>query len=217
LKKFPYLLIAAGIMLLAFPAAREFYFDWKQQRMLDDLADDLPMQRVTNEGLRSEYDRLAVLFNDHSQEAGSSPVSVPPDDEAEQLDGNAIAIVTIDKIDLKLPVLEGATKSNMNVGATHLTETARLGAPGNAAIAAHRARTKGRLFNRLGEVEFGDRIAIQTADDKFVYDVYNIKRVEPTDLSVLENEGDESILTLITCDPLVNPTHRLIVQARLTE
>ncbi|WP_246120292.1 class D sortase [Cohnella terricola] len=217
MRKLPYILIAVGIMLLAFPAAREFYYDWKQQHLLDDIADDLSKQRLSNERLHSEYDRLAFLFDEHSQEPSASPVSAPSDVEAPQMDGNVIAIVSIDKIDLKLPVLEGATKQNMNVGATHLTETALLGAPGNAAIAAHRARTKGRLFNRLGEVEVGDRIAIQTADDKFVYDVSNIKRVEPTDLSVLENEGDESILTLITCDPLVNPTHRLIVQAHLIE
>ncbi|MDU7477902.1 MAG: sortase, partial [Paenibacillus macerans] len=34
---------------------------------------------------------------------------------------------------------------------------------------------------------------------------------------VLKPNGKDKILTLITCDPLKNPTHRLIVQAKMKQ
>ncbi|MOA38190.1 Sortase family protein [compost metagenome] len=139
-------------------------------------------------------------------------------DSMEAVDGEApIAVIEIDKIDLKLPVLEGATKANMRHAATHMTETAPIGQIGNAAIAAHRARKEGRLFNRLNEVEPGDEIKISTKQEKYTYKVIKISVVEPTDISVLNSKDDEKWLTLITCTPLNKSTHRLIVHAELEE
>ncbi len=219
LKIASYALIAAGLILLVFPFAREYMQDREQQRLLSELEQSLsPAEPARSYALQSEYVRLSealdaglersVAETSHSGGAAESP---------EPMDDRTIALIQIDKIDLKLPILEGATANNMKVGAGHMKETAPLGEPGNAAVAAHRARTKGRMFNRLGEVEIGDRIDIRTRDQRFAYQVTDIKVVEPTDLSVLKNDGDKSVLTLITCDPLVNPTHRLIVHAEKIE
>ncbi|MEK4508765.1 sortase [Paenibacillus sp. FSL K6-2524] len=73
------------------------------------------------------------------------------------------------------------------------------------------------MFNRLNEVEVGDEIVIEMGKTSFNYIVYKISRVKPTDVSVLNRNKKDKILTLITCDPLVNPTHRLIVQAKIVE
>lgn len=117
---------------------------------------------------------------------------------------------------MELPVLEGATKTNMRYAAAHMKETTDLGEEGNAAIAAHRSHTKGRLFNRLNEVEVGDEILIEVKEGSYVYTVDKISVVKPTDVSVLDVEDpEERVLTLITCDPLINPTHRLIVRAKM--
>ncbi|MNJ78497.1 Sortase family protein [compost metagenome] len=56
---------------------------------------------------------------------------------------------------------------------------------------------------------------MQNEKEKYKYKVYNIIIVEPTDLSVLDKNDEDAIITLITCDPMINPTHRLIVQAKL--
>jgi sortase A len=97
-----------------------------------------------------------------------------------------------------------------------MPETGTLGQAGNAAIAAHRARTSGRLFNRLNELKIGDKIVVNARGNQYVYSVYSLKVVDPTDVSVLKSFKKQKLLTLITCDPLVNPTHRLIVQAKLS-
>lgn len=215
MKKLAYLFILAGTMLLLFPIAREYYYEWEQQRILEDM-ERHSFPNVNEHSLNpivSEYERLSYLFDENVEESAELPSQdVTP---VTEMNEHAIAVISIDKIDLKLPVLEGATKQNMKVAAAHMTETTTLGEIGNSAIAAHRARTKGRLFNRLNELEPGDEIKIMTKDTALVYTVFNKTVVEPTDLSVLDGNNVDSILTLITCDPLVNPTHRLIVHARI--
>lgn len=204
------------ICLLLYPTVKERYYDWEQRKLLDDAVqlDYNTNETDNNDLIKNQYEQLSRVFNESAEQPDPEPVATT-DTEMEEMQDQAIAVIAIDKIDLKLPVLEGATKENMKISAAHMTETAALGEVGNAAIAAHRARTKGRLFNRLNELEIGDAIAIQTRNQRLNYTVFKISVVEPTDLSVLNGNDDDSILTLITCDPLVNPTHRLIVHAKL--
>ncbi|QMV44312.1 class D sortase [Cohnella cholangitidis] len=216
MRKWPYLLIVAGICLLLYPTVKERYYDWEQRKLLDDAVqiEFNPNETDNNDLIKNRYEQLSRVFNESAEQPEPEPAATT-DTETEEMQDQAIAVIAIDKIDLKLPVLEGATKANMKIAAAHMTETAALGEVGNAAIAAHRARTKGRLFNRLNELEIGDAIAIQTRNKQLNYTVFKISVVEPTDLSVLNGNNDDSILTLITCDPLVNPTHRLIIHAKL--
>lgn len=213
MKKLSLILITAGAILMLFPIAREYYYDWEQQQLLNEMEDSsLPItNELTNKHVATEYEQLSSIFN------GSAEESSPDQTSITDMNDKAIAVITIDKIDLKLAVLEGATLKNMKVGAAHMTETAPLGEIGNAAIAAHRARTKGRQFNRLNEMEVGDDISIRTKDSTLIYTVDKISVVKPTDLSVLEGNNKDAILTLITCEPLVNPTHRLIVHAKMVK
>ncbi|MEK3968341.1 MULTISPECIES: class D sortase [Paenibacillus] len=219
MRKFSYLLILAGILIMLYPTANEWYNDRQQEKLLEtaelSTADSTPQS-----DLRSRYAEVTQLLAEESVlDAQAQPQlqeTEKPEPEIE-VGGKVIALIEIDKIDLKLPVLEGATKANMKHAAAHMKETAPLGEIGNAAIAAHRARTTGRLFNRLNEVVVGDVITVKTSDQVFNYEVYDISVVDPSDVSVLDGNDKDKILTLITCDPLVNPTHRLIVHAKLTK
>ncbi|OMC64754.1 class C sortase [Paenibacillus odorifer] len=204
---------------MLYPTANEWYNDRQQEKLLEtaelSTADSTPQS-----DLRSRYAEVTQLLAEESVlDAQAQPQlqeTEKPEPEIE-VGGKVIALIEIDKIDLKLPVLEGATKANMKHAAAHMKETAPLGEIGNAAIAAHRARTTGRLFNRLNEVVVGDVITVKTSDQVFNYEVYDISVVDPSDVSVLDGNDKDKILTLITCDPLVNPTHRLIVHAKLTK
>ncbi|QJD82348.1 class D sortase [Cohnella herbarum] len=217
MKIVPYLLIAAGIVLFVFPVAREYINEREQQQLVRELERSIA-PADSKPSIDSENARLTELLQSGLEGATEEESERPTIEEPLQtLDDKTIAIIEIDKIDLKLPVLEGATTKNMKVGAAHMTETAQLGEIGNAAVAAHRAHTKGRLFNRLDEIEIGDMIDIRMRDGKVMYRVTEIKIVEPTDLSVLNGNQSDAMLTLITCDPLVNPTHRLIVHAIKSE
>ncbi|MDV2581277.1 class D sortase [Alkalibacillus haloalkaliphilus] len=191
------LFVLAGIVVIAYPSFQNQYYSAQEQ------------------GLVEEFQQLNTVFEEHSSaeeipegEEGSGSANSP----TEEINTNAIGLIHIDKIDLTLPMLLGATDENLDIGAGVLGEDTSFGEPGNTGIAAHRSRTTGRLFNRLDEVEKGDRVVIETHDGKYEYEVYNLLIVEPEDVSVLNEQGDDSIVTLITCT--IDPTHRIIVQAK---
>lgn len=227
MRKMAYFLIGIGILIILFPKTTEWIQDTKQQRLLEDAANSLntPLTKeLINQDLRNEYLVMSRALDTELVDADTEVRDVLDQNSdrtvsqpAEKKDKNqAIAVIKISKIDLELPVLEGATKTNMKYAAAHMKETTDLGEEGNAAIAAHRSHTKGRLFNRLNEVEVGDEILIEVKKGSYVYTVDKISVVKPTDVSVLDVEDpEERVLTLITCDPLINPTHRLIVRAKM--
>lgn len=201
---------------MLYPKANEWYNDRQQAQLLEKAEQAYSELASTAEpDLKKSYADVTQLLAEESADEEQVQPSAQPSPEIE-IGGKIIGIIQIDRIDLKLPVLEGATKTNMKHAAAHMKETAPLGAVGNAAIAAHRSRTTGRLFNRLNEVKIGDTISIKTSTEAYQYEVYDISVVEPTDVSVLNGNNTDRILTLITCDPLVNPTHRLIIHAKLS-
>lgn len=229
-KVIPYTLIVLGLLVMLYPKANEYYENAQTQEIL----------QAINSSTKSEYidteidSRLLLEYKDVSRTLEEMPYLEDAGDNvneqishseqkkaassSETNNKKAIAVIKIAKIKLNLPVLEGATQTNMKYAAAHLKETDPIGDSGNAAIAAHRARTKGRLFNRLNEIEVGDEIVVEVGSKSYVYETDKISIVKPTDVSVLKKDPDnKAVLTLITCDPLVNPTHRLIVRAQLKE
>lgn len=204
-----WLFILLGVLVIAAPTIMEWYADHEQDRLLQAIEHQ---EAGVDQQLASSYSRLSDYLQEGESAEDLEPEARPlalPDEEG------LLGMIEIDSIDVKLPILEGATKENLRSSAVHMSETTSIGTPGNAAIAAHRARTTGRLFNRLDEVELGDNIAIHTREGLYQYEVYEILVVEPTDLSVLDHDGSESLLTLITCTPLNVSSHRLIVHAKL--
>lgn len=217
-----YALVIVGILILLYPKANEWYENRQQDKLMatwDEASFDVSAEQQAQQ----QYEHLTDLFNEQSA-ATETPIQSPTEaatpeatpTEAPKAQKIApIATIKIDKIKLKLPVVEGATQKNMKSATAHLKETTAIGKVGNAAIAGHRMRSKGRLFNRLGEVEVGDKIVVDTKDESFTYTVYKVSIVDPTDVSVLNYNNKDKLLTLITCDPIVNPTHRLIIHAKI--
>ncbi|NIK76932.1 sortase A [Paenibacillus castaneae] len=230
-----YTLVVLGILVLLYPKANEWY-DNRQQAKLMAEWEQASFEETAQQQAQQQYEQLTELFNEESASDHLDPTSAlghiptetePPNElPTESITATPspvpvtpkltpIATLIIDKIKLKLPVVEGATQKNMKSATAHLKETTGFGQIGNAAIAGHRMRAKGKLFNRLGEIEVGDKIVVSTKNESFTYTVYQVSIVEPKDVSVLNYNKKDKLLTLITCDPIVNPTHRLIIHAKM--
>ncbi|MCD9021270.1 class D sortase [Cohnella silvisoli] len=135
-----------------------------------------------------------------------------------QVDGfQLLGSLSIEAIDLKEPIVRGADAESLKHGAGSVVENRMPGQAGNFVLAGHRSWTFGRHFNRLAELKPGDAIDIDTSAGPYRYTVTEITLVTPDDLTVLNNNGAEADLTLITCHPKRNPTHRLIVKAKLQQ
>lgn len=194
-------LIIIGLITMAVPAAGKCYMYYEQQKMYDAFLKEQALAKEQAELMTEAFD------DDISAQAAET-------DKPQQIKG-VIGRIEIPKISSDLLLLEGSSSRELRYGAGHLTGTAMPGDVGNCAVAAHRNYTFGTYFNRLDEVENGDTITITYNGSVTVYTVFNSLTVLPSDISVLEQPADDTILTLITCTPRGSNTHRLIVQARL--
>ena len=185
----------------------KIFTEWEEGLLLEDMDGE--------EDASVEQDALGGDEFYLGENAGEPEISENTVDEA--ISYNTLGILEIEKIGLKLPVLRGTSDAILKIGAGLLEGTAEVGESGNTVLAAHRSHTYGRFFNRLDELEVGDKITIFTSDEHYQYTVYNTVLVEAGDTSILGASEDEWILTLYTCDPLysVNPPNRLIVQAKM--
>jgi len=130
-----------------------------------------------------------------------------------QRDDAPLAILSIDKLDLKVPVYNGTDEINLNRGAGRIKGTAKVDSPGNLGIAAHRDG----FFRVLKDIEIGDTIDMLTHQGKSEFVVSSITIVDPSDVSVLAPTDDPTI-TLVTCYPFYFVGHapkRYIVKGEL--
>jgi sortase A len=202
MKWLAYLLIAAGLCTMVYPKAKSAYYSYQEQQLLEDWESS-----DVDSVILQSYQQLYDVFLDESK-----PKNTPTPQKTKN---GIIGKLEINKIDLTIPIMEGASQANLKVAAGHLKGTSSVGEVGNSAIAAHRSYTYGKQFNRLPEVEVGDTIRVVTKDKKLTYRIIDEMIVLPDDLSVLKKDASESTLTLITCHPMKNPTHRYIVKAVL--
>lgn len=225
MKKYSTLLILVGVLIAAYPLLERAY-TWYMQREIEKTYGELdevfisePENTGTPEvaGTPTEVstpitpEPTTAAVSAAEPEPTTAPAAAPAPPKAVP---KPIAVIKIPKINLKLPILAGASAGNLKIGAGWMKQTSVIGENGNAAIAAHRSYTRGRFFNRLDEMALGDQITIIKDGSELIYTVHNIVVVEPTDVSVLRGNKGESVITLITCTPIKKATHRLIVQAR---
>ena len=124
-----------------------------------------------------------------------------------------LAILKVNKIHLEVPVFEGTSDPVLNRGAGRVEGMARIGEPGNVAIAGHRDG----FFRGLKDVVVGDSIELETAAGTQAYRIDSITLVDKTDVSVLKPASVPE-LTLITCYPFYfvgSAPQRYIVHASL--
>jgi sortase A len=126
-----------------------------------------------------------------------------------------VGTIKIEKIKVNCIIVEGVKPHNLRTGIGHMPGTSFPGKPGNCVLTGHRSYTFGRFFNRLDELEVGDKIIMSDKKADYTYVVFERSEVLPTDLSILKSNKDESIATLVTCTPIYIASHRLIVKARL--
>jgi sortase A len=121
----------------------------------------------------------------------------------------------IPSIDVDEVIFSGVNADTLKMGPGHMPGTPVPGQPGNAVISGHRT-TYGRPFYDLDLLEGGDRIEVETATGRHVYEVRRTLIVAPDDVQVIQPLVG-AWLTLTTCHPHFSAAERLIIQAELVE
>ncbi|MBG9733630.1 sortase [Paenibacillus alvei] len=190
------LLLLTGLALILFPKWNEYNEQQRELRLL------------------TEWDNLPQDIIPVSSTSESDPAAEKKKLQPKVIDGlHVYGTISIAKIDLREPMVEGATPASLKVGSGIVVPERMPGELGNFVLASHRSLTFGRHFNRLDELTAGDKIQLETAAQTYTYTVQSKSIVVPEDLSVLDQNPDARELTLITCEPIDTATHRLIVKA----
>ncbi|MCL4473380.1 MAG: class E sortase [Actinobacteria bacterium] len=125
-----------------------------------------------------------------------------------------IARLEIPRIGINAIVVEGTTDSSLRKGVGHMEDTPLPGMGENFSLAGDRV-LYGAPFLNIDDLSEGDDIHVKTTYAEFNYTVVSKRITTPDDTAILNSPGFEAV-TLITCDPPWDTSHRLVVQGKLT-
>lgn len=222
------LLAVSGITVIAYP----YFVHWQQDRLSAKLVQSFDeghgvIEIGSNEWTVSgeELDTLesvvqvseSLPLTTGQPEATTAALPTPtPTPVPEEVKVYAIAKIIIPKIDLKMPIAEGATNVTLRVAIGHYSPSVKFGEVGQSILLGHRMYTYGRFFNRLDELAVDDEIQIETSTERQTYKVTQTEIVLPSDLGpIFGRTYEEPCLMLVTCTPVRVATHRLLVTCKL--
>nr|WP_300005686.1 class D sortase [Tissierella sp.] len=233
--KISLLFILIGMLIMAYPKSIELYRDYQQDQLLNEWEDalkDVEIDEDYQELSKEEYEsyqeelipEILAMRSDIVEESvvaeNEKPNKAIDQDkntkgQTKKISKNFEGIIEIEKIDLKLPILTGASQNNLKSAIGSIKNTGEMGRVGNYSLAGHRNLTRGRNFNRLDEVVKGDIIEVNNGKERFKYRVTQKLYVKPNETNVLKSDGDSREITLVTCHPLGSSEQRLIIKGKI--
>lgn len=116
---------------------------------------------------------------------------------------DVFGIITIPKMELRMPLYLGATWQHMADGAAQLSQTSIPigGENTNAVIAGHRGWYGAPYFREIMKLEVGDKVIIQNPWQVLEYQVSEIQIIAPNDVEAIHIQEGRDMITLLTCHP----------------
>jgi sortase A len=214
------LLVAAGVAILAYPWFSNWYASKGHQKVIEayhgqvaamdeeKIDEEIGFAQAYNSSLNGEsITDPFVLGSGTARPDGYENILNP--------DGNGVmAVLSIPKINLKLPVYHGVDESVLEHGIGHMPTTAfPIGGAGtHSVLAGHRGLPNQELFTRLDVLAIGDEFYINVMGRMMAYRVDDISVVLPEDTDILRPVPGEDYVTLTTCTPIGVNSHRLLVR-----
>lgn len=207
------LLLTVGALLLLFVAYALWWTGVETGNEQADLKDELAEQ----------------WEGDPQPGQGGTPTPGATEGEAGLADveiGDGVAILRIPEFGpgYAWAVVEGIDTDNLARGPGHYPGTALPGEVGNFAVAGHRA-THGEPFAQFEELERGDPVVVETANQWFTYEITEIEYPQPVSSGWaidpnpfdLGNPPTKAMMTLTTCHPRWASTFRFLVFSELID
>lgn len=120
----------------------------------------------------------------------------------------------IDKLSVNLPVYHSTKEEVLQKYVGHIEGTSLPtgGVGTHCGLSGHRGLPSAVLFTNLDRMEEGDTFCIIVQGEEHYYQVDQITTVLPNDLSPLAIDPNHDYVTLVTCTPYGENTHRLMVR-----
>ena len=107
---------------------------------------------------------------------------------------DVIGILSIPALEETYPIIEGTDEEMLMKGVGHYATTALPGGNEQILLSGH----KGTVFQRLGELQPGDRFIVDMGYGSYEYEMRESEIVAADDTTVITPRGEE-VLTLSTC------------------
>lgn len=131
----------------------------------------------------------------------------------------AVGYLSIQAMDLQLPLYLGADRDNLARGAAVLGNTSMPvgGENTNCVIAGHRGWQGVPMFLEIENLQPGDLVRLDTLWDTLWYEVTEIRIIAPDEIDAVRIQEGKDLLTLVTCHPYPHNYQRYLVYCQRTE
>lgn len=211
------MLILFGLLFVTVPLIRRSYNDYSA------IASQKNFEKV--QAQRSEAEVLEETENakEYNEIVKKSDITVSDPFTAEDYEtsydkftqtNTPFAYLSIPKLDKHLPLYLDASLEHISLGVAQVDGTSiPIGGAGTrSVIAGHRGWWTDTMFLYIDQLQPGDYVYVERAEETMRYVVHDKEVIGPYDWDKLAPRGDEDILTLMTCSPFLPPRpNRLLV------
>jgi LPXTG-site transpeptidase (sortase) family protein len=198
-------LIALTVLVLLFELTRPY----RPDNILDAFIDRL-IGRDFAESALDTPETADITYVEIPADADLNGLLYVTGEREDYRDGDMTLIIP--KLKLEAAVSDGTSRADLSRGPS-LFEYSNMPGEGdrNVSIAGHRSR---KFFYDLDKPGEGDRVYLLYGGKRYTYVFLDRKVVEPTDWSVIMNQGF-ACCTLITCTPIKTADKRMAVRFAL--
>lgn len=184
-KVFAGICIVVGVLFFAIPIVYHYTGMRETDRLTQEFEQKLEEKQEDETEMEENGEKVQTAISE--------------EDAAIFAEGDVIAILEIESIGIRYPVVEGCSSANLNKAIGLLSETGKIGEKGNCVLAGHNGSRYGEFFTKLNQVTTGDVVTLlDTEGALHTYEVTENFVVGPYDNSI-KTQGDTEELTLFTC------------------
>ena len=184
-KVFAGICIVVGVLFFAIPIVYHYTGMRETDRLTQEFEQKLEEKQEDETEMEENGEKVQTAISE--------------EDAAIFAEGDVIAILEIEALDIRYPVVEGCSSSNLNKAIGHMSETGRIGEKGNCVLCGHNGSRYGEFFTNLNKVSIGDIVTLLDTEGMLhSYEVTETFVVGPFDHSI-RTQGEREELTLFTC------------------
>lgn len=212
-----YLLILLGLLFVTIPLIRRTYNDYSalaSRKRFEELQTKRSAEEVATETENAKEYNEVVKNSDVTVSDPFTAEDYQTKYEKFTKTNTPFAYLSIPKLDKHLPLYLDASLEHISLGVAQVDGTSiPIGGAGTrSVIAGHRGWWTDTMFLYVDQLQAGDYVYIERAEETMRYVVHDKEVIGPYDWDKLAPRGEDDIITLLSCSPFMPPRpNRLLI------
>ena len=212
------LIFLIGMLVLLYPNISDYFNQKNSSKSITEYDETISQM---SEEKKTQILQQAVAYNKNIERNSYGRFADMSDADKEfynsllNINGEGMmCYLKIDKLGVNLPVYHSTEEDVLQKYVGHIEGTSLpTGGKGtHCGLSGHRGLPSAVLFTNLDRMEVGDTFSIIVQGEEHYYIVDQITTVLPSDLSPLAIDPNQDYVTLVTCTPYGENTHRLMIR-----